>query len=161
MAGFGCDLYECWGVLEVDGFSMNTPAWILDGYPKIWTELEFRTDEVLLPTAPGRRSYPSRLDQAEIEMTLYLTGSVNSADVPYADPWMGYYTNVQALWSNVFSPVNTGRGTRPAELTLPDGSTVLTADVKFSPLRGIDEVDDPTYATLRTTLTIPAGQFVA
>lgn len=159
MAGFSPDDYECWGTMVVGGFSLNTPAWLLTGYPKLFTDKEIRTGDVLLPTASGRRSYPSRLDQAEFDMTMFVTGEVNSAGVEYGDPFQGYYSNIQVLWDNVFSPVTTGRGTRPAVLTLPNGVTTLNADVKFSPLRADDEVDDPTYVILRTTLTIPAGQF--
>lgn len=158
MAGFCEDEYGCFGSMTVDGFSLNTPAWDFYGYQKLWSEYEVRTDEVPLPTAPGRRSYPGRLDQSEYELTAYVTGEADESGVAYPDVWQGLYTNLQSLWNNVLSPVGTGRGTRPAVLTFPWGGTI-SADVKFEPLRAVDEVEDARFAVYRTTIIVPAGRF--
>lgn len=159
MAGFCADEYGCLGTLTVDGFEMNTPAWDLTNLQTLWIEYAVRTDSVTLPTAPGQRSYPGRMDQTEYELVLYVTGGADEAGVANSDPWMGLYENLQTLWANAISPVGTGRGTRPAVLTLPDGTTSLDADVKFTPLRAADEISDPTFALYRTTLIVPAGRF--
>ena len=163
MAGFECNGSDCFGVpigqISVDGFDLVTPAWQLGNLQKLWFEFEVRTDEILLPKADGRRSYPSRLDQSEYELSLYVNGEVDEAGLPFADPWGGLVQNLETLWANAFSPVTTGDGTRPAVLTLPDGVTTRTADVKLSPLRSRDDVEDPTFVTMRTTMTVPAGRF--
>lgn len=160
MAGFCEDEYGCFGSMTVGvaDYPLNCPGWDFYGYQKLWAEFEVRTDEVTLPTAPGRRSYPGRLDQSEYELTVYINGEAGANGAPYADPWQGLYSNLQLLWNNVLSPVSTGRGTRPAELTCPWGD-VLVADVKFEPLRAVDEIEDPTFAVYRTTIIVPAGRF--
>ena len=163
MAGF-CDTeYGCWGSMVVDGapdFPLNCPGWDLYGYQQLWTEFAVRTDEVLLPTAPGRRSYPGRLDQSEYEMTLYVTGEANQSGAPHTDVWEGLYLNLQTLMNNAFLPVGTGRGTRSVTLTMPWGGFV-TADVKFEPLRQVEDIEDPRFAVYRTTMIVPAGRFPA
>jgi len=160
MAGFCANEYGCLGTLTVDGFSLNTPAWDMYGFQPLWSEVALRGDEVILPTAPGVRSYPSRLDQIDFEMTLYVNGEVDANGVEYPDYWMGLYTNLRTLRANAFGPVTTGRGTRAAVLTLPDGLTTMTADIKFDTLRQVNEIETPSFAVFRTTLTIPAGEFV-
>ena len=173
MAGFCDNEYGCWGSMEIaaaaeedPAFPLNCPAWDLYGYQQLWAEFAIRTDEIVLPTAPGRRSYPGRLDQSEYEMTLYVTGEADSTGVAYADPWEGLYLNLQALMNNVFLPVGTGRGTRAATMTFPllwatVPDPTVTADVKFEPLRQVEDIEDPRFAVYRTTMIVPAGRFVA
>ena len=161
MAGFCEGEYGCFGSMVIDGsFPLNCPAWDLYGYQQLWGEFEIRQDEVLLPTADGRRSYPSRLDQSEYELTLYINGEVDQVGTPWADVWEGLYNNLQTLQNNVFLPVGTGRGTRSAVLTQPWGGT-MSADVKFESLRAADPVEDARFAVYRTTVIVPAGRFVA
>jgi len=157
--GFDCDQYGCLGVMTLNGtVALNTPAWDLTGYPKLWVEHTVVTDSTVLALSPGQRSYPSRLNQSEYDLTLYVNGDVNQNGVPYADPWVGLYTNLQYLWTNVFQPVTTGAGTHSAVLTTPTGGS-LSAAVKFSELRGADDIENPRFAEYRTTLVIPAGRF--
>ena len=159
MAGFDIACFDTVGELSVDGFDLVTPAWWITNLPKLWFEYEVRGDNVVLPGAPGQRSYPRRLDQSEHELTLYVDGGVDSGGVEYANPWTGLMTNLDSLYANVFSPIGSGRGTRPAVLTLPDGVTTRTADVQFTPLRGTDDIEDPRFVVFRTTMTVPAGRF--
>lgn len=163
MAGFDCVGNTCAGApiaqLSVAGFDLTTPAWQFADLTKLWFEHAVRDQEgLVLPTAAGRRSYPDRLDETQHELTVFVNGEVNADGDLYADPWTGIVSNLDALFTNALSPVTTGRGTRPAVLTLPDGVTTRTADVKFTPLRG-DDIEDPTFAVFRTTMTIPAGRF--
>ncbi len=160
MAGFCDDEYGCFGSMTVDGFPLNCPGWDLYGYQQLWGEFEVRGEDVLLPTAEGRRSYPGRVDQSSYEMTLYVTGEANSLGVANADVWQGLFDNLQTLANNAFLPVGTGRGTRSAVLTHPWGGT-MTADIKFEPLRATGEVEDARFAVYRTTLIVPAGRFVS
>jgi len=161
MAGFCEDEYGCFGSMTVNAgdFPLNCPGWDLYGYQKLWAEFEIRTDEVTLPTAAGRRSYPGRLDQSAYELTMYITGEADQNGVPHSDPWEGLYKNLQTLWNNALSPVGTGRGLRPATLTLPWGDDLI-ADVKFEPLRETGEIEDAHFAVYRTSITVPAGRFV-
>lgn len=160
MAGFCESEYGCLGSLTVDGFPMNCPGWDLYGFQPVWSQIEVRGDEVVLPTAPGRRSYPSRRDQIEFEMTLYVTGEANQAGVAHGDPWVGLYDNLQTLKNNAFDAVPTGDGLRPAVLTLPDGVTTLSARIKFDGLRASQEIENPRFAVFRTSMIVPSGAFV-
>jgi len=159
MAGFCAEEYGCFGSMTVEGFPMNCPGWDLYGFQQLWTEFAIITDEVVLPTAEGRRSYPGRVDQSEYELTLYVTGEADQAGVAHPDVWQGLFDNLQTLNANAFNPVGTGRGTRAAILTHPWGGT-MTADVKFEPLRQTGDIEDARYAVYRTTLIVPAGRFV-
>lgn len=160
MAGFCEDEYGCFGSMEVvsSSFPLNCPGWDLYGYQAVWSEFIYRTDEVLLPTAEGRRSYPGRLDMAEYEMTLYVTGEADQNGVAHPDVWEGLYDNLQSLLNGAFLPVGTGRGTREVELTMPWGAKA-TADVKFDGLRQVDPIEDPRFAVYRVTMFVPAGRF--
>lgn len=160
MAGFCDDEYGCYGSMEVvsSGFPLNCPGWDLYGYQQLWSEFAIRGDSVVLPTAPGQRSYPSRLDQSEYEMTLYVNGEADQSGVAHGDVWEGLYLNLQSILNGAILPVGTGRGTREVELTFPWGGTA-TADVKFEPLRQVEDIEDPRFAVYRTTLIVPAGRF--
>ena len=161
MAGFCENEYGCFGSMEIDATNLplNCPGWDVYGYQALWAEFEVTTDSVVLPTTPGQRSYPGRLDQSEYELTVFVNGRANLWGAPHADPWQGLYLNLQTLWDYALSPVATGRGTRAATYTFPWGGT-LAADIKFEPLRAVDEILDPGFAVYRTTLIVPAGRFL-
>ncbi len=162
MAGWCENEYGCLGALDVgdDDFPLNCPAWDITDLQALWVEHAIRADSVLLPTAAGQRSYPSRYDESDYELTLFVNGYADQNGVAHDDAWMGLWANLQTLISGAFGPVTTGRGTIPATLTLPDGATKMKADVKFTLPRAVNPVEDPGYAVYRVTLTVPAGRFV-
>lgn len=172
MAGGYCvGQYGIDGILTINAggvggtaVALNGPAWDVPLLAKMWVEHAVRGDNQTLPGAPGRRSYPRRVDQKDHTLHLTVLGWVNVAGTAYTaadvNSGMAMYTNLQYLWTNVFSPVTTGRGIRPASLLLPDGTTTLTADVQLTPLVTVGEDFNVFEQDFTFTLTIPAGRFV-
>jgi hypothetical protein len=158
MAGF-CDFGCTTGMLVVDGVDMACAAWDIPDLTPLWYAHTARGQNLLLPSAPGQRAYPRRLDAGEYQLTLFVTGSADMFGTAFPDPWHGLRNNLDVLWTQVFSPVSTGDGTRPCVLEVPGGSD-READVQFDPLESVGDIDDPTLVAFTMTLTIPAGRFV-
>lgn len=151
--------FGCTGTLTIDGYSLNTYAWDAPNLVRLWAEADVRGENKLLPGAPGRRGYPTRLEQASFDLPFWITGTVDPANTPYALPWSGLESNLNLLWGNVFQPVTTGRGVRAAVLTLPSG-TVRTASVQVEPLTFPDDVWDAFNVAAVIHLTVVTGRFV-
>lgn len=156
-AGF-CD-HGCLGQLSIAGVSLNTPAWDIPNPLKLLAEASTRGENTTLPGAAGRRGNPMRLDQYETDLAFLLNGEVNQAGTPYSDPWVGLETNLAYLWTNVFTPVSTGRGTRAASFTTVGGA-VRTATVQVEPLHLPNDVEDPTLVEAVLHLIVVSGRFV-
>lgn len=157
MAGF-CD-YGCTGILTVDGLALNTPAWDVPSLVRLWMEASERGDnKALAGVAAGQRGNPRRLDVAEFDLAFAITGDATSAGVANLDPWLGLQTNLDALYTAVFAPVTTGRGTRAATLTMPSGAT-RTADIQIDPLSFPNDIDDPSFVEAVIHMTVMSGRF--
>lgn len=158
MAGF-CD-YGCTGLLTIGGQVLNTPAFDVPNLVHLWTEGVYRGDNRLVPAlAGGRRGNPLRLDAAEFDLAFAITGSATVAGVANTNEWVGLQANLDLLWTNVFAPVTTGRGTRVATITMPSGA-VRTADVQVDPLHFANDIDDPGFVESTIHLTVVSGRFV-
>lgn len=158
MAGF-CDYGCTTGKLTVDGFDLASPAWDIPDLTVLWYAHSVRGENLLLPSAPGQRGYPKRVDAGVYSMTLFVTGSADMFGTAFPDPWHGLRNNLDVLWTNVFSPAVSATGTRPCTLEVPGGAN-RTADVQFLPLESAGDIDDPTFVAFTMNLTIPAGRFV-
>lgn len=156
MSGF-CD-FGCLGTLTIDGFALNGPAWDIPNPMKLLAEASLRGENTTLPGAAGRRGNPRRLDQSEHDLAFLITGEADSTGTPHADPWFGLEANLDTLWTNVFAPVASGRGTRAAVFTTVAGS-VRTATVQVEPLHLPNDIDDPTLVEAVLHLTILTGRF--
>lgn len=151
--------YGCTGLLTIDEFPLNTPAWDIPSLVRLWAEAAVRGQNLLLPGAQGQRSYPTRLDQSEYDLAFFIYGNTAEDGSLIADPWQGLQDHLDTLWSNVFSPVTTGRGVRPATLTMPDAS-VRTANVQIEPLHLAGDVYDANFVECTIHLTVVGGRFV-
>lgn len=157
--GFCDGEYGCLGSLTISTESLATPAWDIPDLTSLWFSAGRRGDSIVMPGADGRRSNPSRLDEIEVDLLFLVNGEVDRLGTPYSDAWEGLETNLEYLWTNVFVPIDNGRGTRPAVLTLPSAAT-RNADVRTDPLVLVgDGIDDPTYVEFNLTLTITSGRF--
>ena len=155
-----CGGFTCFGetgVLTIGSLPLNTPAWNVPNLARLWAEAEVRGTNVKLPTVPGARGYPTRLNESSYQLEFFITGDVDQDGAAYSDPWIGLEANSDILWASVFSPV-LGRGTRTALLTMPDGST-RTAQVQAG-LELAADVDDPSFVAATIDLTVVSGRFV-
>lgn len=152
-----CD-YGCTGTLTIDGYPLNTPAWDIPNLVRLWAEASVRGENKLLPGAPGRRSYPTRLDQTEHDLAFFIYGNTDLDGSLNTEPWVGLQTHLDDLWSNVFAPVTVGRGVRVGVLTLPSG-TVRTAHVQIEPLHFANDVEDASFVETTIHLTVVEGRF--
>jgi hypothetical protein len=158
MAAF-CEIeYGCTGRLTINSVPMFSPAWVAPHLSKLWYDVAVRGESTLLPGASGRRSNPTRVDETEHQLPFFINGVVDQTGATYPQAWEGLRLNLDYLWTNVFSPVTTGRGTRSASYLTPGGVT-LTADVRVEPFIPAEEITDPTYVSGTFTLIIPAGRF--
>lgn len=160
MAGWCEHEYGCRGVLTISGVALASPAWDIPNLTPLWYTAAYRGESIVLATAAGRRSNPQRYDEVEIGLLLVINGTADHTGTPFANPWAGLAANLMYLRENVLAPVDAGRGTRPASLLMPDGVTVLSADVRTGPLEDVGgEPEDPTFAEFTLPLTIPNGIF--
>ena len=164
MAGFCEAEYGCLGTLSIDGplgmIVLNRPAWDVHNLSPLWFGASVRGESTIMPTAEGRRSNPARLDEHTVDLLMVVRGDVDSAGVPYSDPWRGIDLNLGYLWDNVLQPIDSGRGTRDATLVKPDGSN-WAATVRTEPLEAVgDEITDPLFAPFTLTLVITSGRFL-
>jgi hypothetical protein len=152
--GFGC--FGATGTLTIGSTVLNSPAWDIPNLARLWAEGDARGTNVKLPTVPGARGYPTRLNEASHQLKFFITGDVDQTGAPYAEPWVGLEANSDLLWAGVFSPV-LGRGTRHALLTMPDG-TVRAAEVQAHLILDAD-VDDPSFVEATIDLMVVSGRF--
>lgn len=144
------------GELEIDDISMHTPAWsVLDLLP-LWQFPATRGENILIPAVDGMLPTPRLIDQTTVQLEIAITGAVNLDGEANANPMIGLQENIDYLNDNIGSPPPLPDTTRPALLTMPDGS-MRSADVQcvllLRPLAGHD-VDG------LLVVTIPAGRFV-
>jgi len=156
--GFSC-CYGPTGILTVGATALNTPAWDIPNLARLWAEAAVRGENRSLPTVPGVRGYPTRVDETTFDLKLFITGDCDELGDPFTDPWIGLEANIDTLWTNVFAPVTTGRGTRTAALTMPDG-TVRTAQVQVGPIQLAADVEDPSFVEASFSLAVVSGRFV-
>jgi hypothetical protein len=161
MAGFCDNEIACNGSLDVGVglFPLNCTAWDIVNFAPLWTGQQIVGENLVLPRITGSRPLPRRLAESTYNLLLWVRGDVDKDGNEYADHWQGLWENLEVLWLNVTSPVDTGDGTRPCTLTLPNGVTQLVADCQFEPLKESTEVTDPLEAIYTLTLTVPAGRF--
>lgn len=149
-------------MLTINGIALAGPAWDVPLLMPLWMEDEIRGDNLVLPGAAGRRSFPRRIDEMTHTLNLWVNGYANQAGTPYtaaqAVSGFGLVTNLNFLRANVFDPVSTGRGVQVATLTMPGGIATRTANVQVTPLRMIGNANTAEQL-FSFTMTIPAGRF--
>lgn len=162
--GYCVGQYGIDGILTINSVPLNCPAWDIPLLMPLLYEHSIRGDNLVLPGAPGRRSYPRRLDQADHTLHLTINGWVDHTGTAYTalqtNQGIGMAANLDYLWDNVFAPVTTGRGTYPATWVLADAVTTVVADVQVSPLRRVGDDFNVFEQDFTFTLTIPSGMFV-
>lgn len=156
--GFAC-CYGPTGTLTIGATALNGPAWDIPNLARLWAEAAVRGENRKLPTVPGVRGYPTRLDETPFELTIFITGDVDPLGDPFSDPWLGLEANIDTLWAGAFAPVSIDRGIQTATLSMPDGTT-RTADVQVGALQLGGDVDDPSFVEATFELMVVSGRFV-
>jgi hypothetical protein len=164
-----CDCCEdCWGKLEVLGdggpiypLSLNKQAWCVTNGWELWDGVLARGSNITIPGLAGRKETPRRADQKDYSLPFIVSGVVDENDTPTVDDRQGLVDNLAYLRANAFDPLNAPDTSRVWQLTTPDGSTVLTADVQ-PPERADMLVASKVRRGLwigTLHITIPAGAF--
>lgn len=158
---------ECTGELifnpggVTDGFqevTMHTPAWCCVDLTPLWAGADTRGGNVMLPGSAGTFAYPRRKDETDYQLPLAISGVTDQTGLLAADARTQLYTNITYLRTNVINPPDASTATRSATLTLPDGITVLTAEVQVVKFQQGEHLGPIVKAMM--TIRIPAGQFV-
>jgi hypothetical protein len=158
------------GTLTIDGISMNpgNGAWGVfgdergeGGLVRLWVEFDVRGEDRILPSVTGVIAYQRRITVTRKDLRLLVVGDVNGiSGLPVLDSRIGLQDNLQYLRSNVFDPVDSNTGTRPATLTLPDGGE-LFADIHVLGVKTqtyhLSECGSIWVGTLQ--ISIPGGRF--
>lgn len=156
MSDAGLTVLEGQGELWIDTVSFSTPAWWTLDLSPLWGFPDTRGGNLILPEVSGRRAYRRFVDETVYSLPMHITGAVNHAGTPYADPVQGLATNLDYLWDNVLTPDD--GTTRGAVLEMPDGS-LRGAEVQVQIVPGdlMGSYDKPAVMFL----TVPVGRFSA
>lgn len=150
-----------YGALTINGTSMHTYAWNVADIRPLWSPQAYRQANVVIPHASGQRAYPYRIDQAEHQLPMYLTGVVNSSGTPHANRFQGLNDNIDALLSAILTPPSAPTATVSASITMPD-TTVRTANVQVLGLimqPNLASRENPKVMLAALHLIVPSGYF--
>lgn len=152
--------YACQGSLEIDGVSMNTPAWSVVDISPLWAAFDTRGQNRLIPGLQGVLAYRKRITERDHGLAIIITGDVDEEGDPHADPVSGLEDNLDTLMA-VLQPDS--NATKAATLYLPSGAT-KTAEIQvegFEVIRSEIDIVDQQYALLEgiINITIPQGVF--
>lgn len=150
-----------YGALTINGTSMHTYAWNVADIRPLWMPQAYRQGNVVIPHATGQRAYPYRVDQAEHQLPMFLTGVVDAAGNLHPNRYKGLNDNIDALLSAILTPPSAPTATVSASITMPD-ATVRTANVQvlgliMQPTLAARENPKVTLAALH--LIVPSGYF--
>lgn len=152
--------YACQGTLEIEGVSMNNPAWSVIDISPLWAAFDTRGQNRLIPGAQGTIAYRKRLTERDHPLAIVIIGDVDENGDPHDDPVEGLEFNLDTLLA-VLQPDSAA--TKAATLTLPSGTT-RTAEVQiegFEVIRTEIDIATQTYAAMEgvINMTIPQGVF--
>lgn len=145
---------EAAGLLET---TMHRSAWCCVDLTPLWIGPEVRGENVIVPGAQGTRAQRRRVTETSYSLPFAISGVVDPDGNPVANPMNQLKLNIDYLRENVIDPPPNQARTRSATLTLPDGMTVLTAEVQVVRFQMGDHAGPVVRAAL--TILIPAGRF--
>ncbi len=145
------------GTLTINGVNLHTYAWCALDLRPFYMPQAYRVNNVTIPGAHGKRPYRYWIDEATYDVPMFITGRVNSAGTPNANPFLGYQTNILYLTAHLLTPP-TG-ATYTASILLPSAATI-SADVQVLDFKY--QAFDPQarfFQKASLTVRVPAGLF--
>ena len=122
---------ETYGELEIDGDSLHGPAWCAHNLSPLYDSPDFRDDNPLVETQPGRVARPTIVDQTDYSLRLMFSGATDQAGTPHDDPAGGLLANRRLFVATFIDPIQSGAAVDlPATLTVPDAAG--GADIVFA-----------------------------
>lgn len=144
------------GSWVIDSTTMTGPAWRPLSIEELWKGAPTRGKTRVIPGVDGSTAYLRQKAERTIDVALWITGSVNQAGTPNADPVEGFAANVDTLFALV-APPTPPTVTRTSTLTMPDGSTreaeIIVEDFDYKREDGFSHL-----ARGVLTITIPSGE---
>ena len=142
---------------ELETFLRCPPWWALD-LSQIKGSPDYRGENTVVATQPGRAPNPLRMDQGTYVVNMRVCGEVDaSSNLSVASAMLQTLDdNMDFLWDNVGAPP-TGSSTRTAKLIRPDGSSV-TDEVQFKLHTGEQK---GIYRRAAFEVIVPGGRFGA
>ncbi len=148
------------GTLTINSVSLHTPAWCALDLRPLYAPTTYRTGNVIIPGAHGRRPYAYWIDEATHDVQMFVTGLVDISGNPNANPYIGYETNIKYLKDHLLIPPTAPTATFSATITIPSGGTSYTAAVQVV---GFDyqqfDLNARFFQKAVLTVKIPAGRF--
>lgn len=150
---------------EVNSVPLDTYAWYVvdDGYDELMNSPQLRGEDLVMPTATGRRAYPRVVDVMVVSIPLLIVGAFTPDGADISDPVEGMLTHQEYLQANLGLPGTSGvdadRGTVPFVFHRGGSLPAWTAEVTFLGLNDWTTVGHG-EALARVDLSVPLGVFV-
>lgn len=136
---------------------MCGPAWRPVSLEELWLPAPNRGKDRIIPGAAGAVAKPRRKDSRTVGVPLWISGAVNQAGTPNADPIEGFQANIDALNAGVVTPPTLPTVTRTSTLTMPNAASrtaaIVVEDFEFTREDGFGA-----FGRAVLTITIPAGE---
>lgn len=157
------DCTETYGELTIAGWSLHTGAWCAWDLSPLYSSPEFRLDNVLVETLPGRVARPGLTDETDYSLNLVFSGAVSRTGTPYAHHPGGLLANLRALEAQLVTPIRSGTAALAAELAVPDpddAEETVVFEFDCQPLRLEWTLLPNAYARAVLELRVPVPEFV-
>ena len=153
---------ETYGELTIDGVSLHGPAWCAHDLSPLYDSPDFRDDNPLVETQPGRVARPTIVDQTDYSLRLMFSGATEPDGTPHANPAGGLLANRLLFVETFIDPIQSGAEdslTSELEFPLPSG-VIATYQFESQPLKlsGFTLLEGG-YARAVLELRIPVPEF--
>lgn len=128
-----CEL--CYGTFDIDGISLQTPAWCVPDLSLFWSSPGKRGSDLQVADDDAAEAHARRSRISAVQLPFWIVGKVDQAGVVYGDPYDGIATNRRYLTTNLLATPGTAGGTRTATFT-PPGLSALAGEVHVVRLAG-------------------------
>lgn len=128
---------ETYGTLTVAGVPLQGPAWCAFDLSPLYDSPDFREDNPLVETQPGRVARPTIADQTDYSLRVMFSGATDQDGNPWNDPAGGLLYNRLLFIETFIKPIQTGVTsslTSELDFPLPSGS-IATYQFESQPLK--------------------------
>ena len=152
------DCTDTYGRLQIDGWSLQGPAWCAYDLGDLYGSSNFAGDNWVVEDRPGAIAQPLLCAETTYSLPMVFSGAVNREGTPWANPAGGLIANRRSFEDRFITPIRTGTASLAAILDVPDpddpeGWIPLAIDVQ--PLRLSWQFTPEAYGRGVLTLRVP------
>ena len=154
---------DTYGKLTIAGVELQGPGWCAFDLSPLYDSPDFRADNPLVETQPGRVARPTIADETDYSLRVMFSGATDQAGTPHVDPAGGLLANRFAFVAALIDPIQSGAAADlPAVLEVPSasgGTTTYLFDCQPLKLDGYTLLPGA-YARAVLELRIPVPELV-